>query len=77
MIERSPVQTLTENFFKFFFAKKSHFLQSFGNIHASYEIRNVFQWFVLIKNLKESLTDYVKYQIFKATQAMFLKYKVV
>ena len=32
---------------------------------------------VLTKNVNESLMDYVKYQIFKATQELFLKYKVV
>ena len=75
--ERSPVQTPGQEFFQFFFAQKSNFLQNNGNIHASFEIRNVYQWSVLTKNVNESLMDYVKYQIFKATQELFLKYKVV
>ena len=75
--ERSPVQTLHRALFQFFFAQKSIFLQNNGNIYASFEIRNVYQWSVLTKNVNESLMDYVKYQIFKATQAMFLEYKVV
>ena len=64
--QRSPVRSLAEKFFKFFFLQKSSFLQSNCNILTPYENRNVSQWSISVKNVNESLTDYVKYQIFKA-----------
>ena len=72
-----PGLILGWEFFQIFFSQKSNFFQSNGNIHASFEIRNVYQWSVLTKNVNESLKDYVKYQVFKASQELFLKYKVV
>ena len=65
--ERSPVRSQAEKFFKFFFAQKSNFLQINGIIHASYEIKNTYQWSVLIKNVNERLMDYVKQESFKAS----------
>ena len=65
--ERSPVQSYTEKFFIFFFAQKSNFLQINGNIHASHEIKNTYQWSVLIKKVNERLMEHVKEESFKAS----------
>ena len=67
IIQGSPVRSSAGKFFKKKFLQKSSFLLSNCNIHTPFEIRNIFQWSVLFKNVNESLTDYVKYQIFKAS----------
>ena len=67
IIQGSPVRSSAGKFFKKKFLQKSSFLLSNCNIHTPFEIRNIFQWSVFLKNVNESLMDYVKYQIFKAS----------
>ena len=67
IIQGSPVRSSAGKFFKKNFLQESSFLLSNCNIHTPFEIRNIFQWSVLFKNVNESLTDYVKQKIFKAS----------